>query len=145
MRLIQILLLTFIISVISCDNDNGNAPNENLCTYEGLTYEDISDNTEILIPESDLQTEYFPNNGGTGVPGVEIYEINDPGNIWFLTDAVTLYATGTGTIGIGGNTYTCTVTCQRTGTQIGDEMRFDVVLQNGNEVEFCVNIDNVTP
>lgn len=139
------LALLVMIVFFSCNNDDGNAPNKNVCNYEGLTFEDPMDNTQTLLPESDLQTEYFPNNGGPGVPAVEIYETNNPGNIWFLTDVVALNATGTGTIGINGNTYTCTVTCQRAGTQIGDEMRFDVVLQGGEEAEFCVVIDSVNP
>lgn len=142
----KILLLVLLVTLsFSCDNDDGNAPNENVCTYEGLTFEDMNNNTQTLISETDLQTEYFPNNGGPGIPAVEIYETNNPGNIWFLTDVVILNATGTGTMGIGGNAYTCTVTCQRTGTQVGDEMRFDVVLQNGDEAEFCVVIDSVNP
>ncbi|MCT4630978.1 hypothetical protein [Winogradskyella sp.] len=140
------LLLVLLITVsFSCDNDDGNAPNENVCTYEGLTFEDPNNNTNILIPEADLQTEYFPNNGGPGIPAVEIYETSNPGNLWFLTDVVTLNATGTGTIGIGGTNYPCTVICQRAGTQVGEEMRFDVVFNGGNEAEFCVVIDSVNP
>ncbi|GAK98701.1 hypothetical protein JCM19275_2841 [Nonlabens ulvanivorans] len=38
-----------------------------------------------------------------------------------------------------------TVTCQRAGTAVGDEFRFDVVTVGGLEGELCVVIDAVIP
>ncbi|MDO6600225.1 hypothetical protein [Tenacibaculum sp. 1_MG-2023] len=139
------LLFTFFLTLFNCDNDNGNAPNQNICNYEGLTFLDSSNNTQTILPETQLQTDFFPNNGGPGIAAVEIYETSNPGNIWFITDVVTLNGTGTGTLGIGNTNYTVNVTCQRAGTMIGEEFRFDIVTTNGSEGELCVVIDNVTP
>jgi len=132
------------ILFLSCDNDDGMADNQNVCTFEGLTFFDGT--TQTLLPETDLQTEFFPNNGGPGIPAVEIFEITNPGNIWLITDVVTLNAVGPGTLGINGTNYPVTVTCQRAGTAVGEEFRFDVVTVTGGfEGELCVVIDNVTP
>ncbi|GAK98700.1 hypothetical protein JCM19314_2731 [Nonlabens ulvanivorans] len=95
--LVKASLLFFMsILFLSCDNDDGMADNQNQCNYEGLTFDDGS--TQTLIPEAQLQTELFPNNGGPGVAAVEVYETSNPGNIWLLTDAVTLNAVGPGTL-----------------------------------------------
>ncbi len=142
--LVKASLLFFMsILFLSCDNDDGMADNQNQCNYQGLTFDDGS--TQTLLPESQLQTELFPNNGGPGVAAVEVYETTNPGNIWLLTDAVTLNSVGPGTLGINGTNYTVTVTCQRAGTAVGDEFRFDVVTTGGLEGELCVVIDAVIP
>lgn len=142
--LLKVSLLLFIsLTMLSCDNDDGMADNQSQCNYQGLTFDDGS--TQTLIPEAQLQTELFPNNGGPGVAAVEVYETSNPGNIWLLTEAVTLNAVGPGTLGINGTNYTVTVTCQRAGTAVGDEFRFDVVTTGGLEGELCVVIDAVIP
>lgn len=137
-----IILLTII--TFSCDNDTDPSPNDDQCNYQGLTFLDTNSNTQTLISEADLTTTFFPNNGGTGVGGIEINKTTDPGSNWFTTDAVTLNATGTGTIRVNGTTYNVNVTCQRAGVAVGDEFRFDIT-GGGAEAEFCVIIDIVTP
>lgn len=142
--LVKASLLFFMsILFLSCDNDDGMADNQTQCNYQGLTFDDGS--TQTLLPESQLQTELFPNNGGPGIAAVEVYETTNPGNIWLTTSAVTLNAVGPGTLGINGTNYTVTVTCQRAGTAVGDEFRFDVVTTGGLEGELCVVIDAVIP
>lgn len=101
----KILFLFTLLSVLSCNKDDDDPINEDQCTYEGLTFLDNSNNIQTLIPEAQLQTDFFPNNGGVGVPAVEIYESTNPGNIFFFTDIVTLNATGSGTITINGTNY----------------------------------------
>ncbi len=141
----KILSILFILAVLlSCDNDADPSPNDTNCNYQGLTFLDTNSNVQTLIPEADLTTTFFPNNGGTGVGGIEINKTSDPGNNWFTTDAVTLNATGTGTIRVNGTTYNVNVLCQRAGTAVGDEFRFDIT-GGGVEAEFCVIIDIVTP
>lgn len=141
----KLAIIVFGTIMISCDNDDGNAANQNLCVYEGLTYYDTSNqNTQTLIPETNLTTDFFPNNGGVGVPAVEIYKSDDISMV-FTTNVVTLNASGIGDLIINnGPSIQVNVTCQRAGTQIGDEMRFDITA-SGVEAEFCVTIDDVTP
>ncbi|HLV39150.1 hypothetical protein [Xanthomarina sp.] len=141
----SLILLVFALTLFNCDNDDDHAVNVDVCNYEGLTILDTNGATHTLLPEAQLQTEFFPNNGGPGVAAVEIYETSNPGDMWFLTEVVTLNGTGSGTIGIGGTNYPCTVTCQRAGTAVGDEFRFDVVIPGVGEAEFCVIIDSVNP
>ena len=139
---LYLLTILFIFSFYNCDNDDGNAPNQNICNYEGLTYLDGS--TQTLLPETILATEYYPNNGGPGIAAIEIYKTDDISMV-FTTSVVTLNATGTGTIIINnGPSTTVNVTCQRAGTQVGDEFRFDLT-KSGLEAEFCVIIDSVNP
>ena len=135
-KTLSILLLA--LSLINCNNDNGNAPNQTVCNYQGFTFLDTNNNTQTLIPEADLTTDFF--NTSSNGPEVEIYETNNPGNFNFTTTVTTLNATGTGTLNFNGNTYTVNVTCQRTGSAVGDELRYDVTA-SGLEVEFCVIID----
>jgi hypothetical protein len=138
------ILLLMSLFLYSCDNDDGMADNQNQCNYEGLTFFDGS--TQTLLPEAQLQTELFPNNNGPGIAAVEVYETTNPGNIFLTTGAVTLNATGSGTLGVNGTNYAVTVTCQRAGTTVGDEFRFDVVTVSGGfEGELCVLIDAVIP
>lgn len=137
-----LLLFTVTCTLINCDNDNGNAANETACNYQGFTFLDTNDNTQTLIPETDLVTDFFPNNGGPGIAAVEIYGGNP--FVVFTTNAVTVGATENINLIINGNTYPVTVTCQRAGTLIGEEFRFDVTANNV-EAEYCVVIDSVNP
>lgn len=140
----KIFLIFLAIITFSCDNDADPSPNDNQCNYEGFTFLDTSNNIQTLIAEADLTTDFFPNNGGPGIPGIEIYETANPGNMNFITDVVTLNASGSGTLQLNGTNYAINVICQRAGTAVGDEFRFDLT-SNGVEAEFCVTIDNVTP
>lgn len=137
-HLVGLFLMTSLC-FISCDNDDGNASNQNSCNYEGFTFLDTNNNTTTLIPESDLFTDFF--NTSSNGPEVEIYEVSDPGNFNFTTTVVALNATGTGVLNYNGTTYNVNVICQRTGNAIGNEMRFDLTA-SGLEVEFCVTIDD---
>ncbi|WP_456462508.1 hypothetical protein [Lutibacter sp.] len=139
-KIATILVLT--VSLFSCDNDNNPSPNDTQCNYQGLTFLDTGNNTQTLIPETDLTTDFFPNNGGPGIPAVEIYGGNP--FVVFTTNAVTVGATENINIIINGTTYPVTVTCQRAGTLVGEEFRFDVTANNV-EAEYCVVIDSVTP
>lgn len=146
MKKIFILCVSILLS-FSCDNDdNGNAPNENSCTFQGATIEDLNNNTQTLIPESDLQTDYFTNNDGPGQPAVEVFDTTVPGNTFVVTRALTVGAVDSNPeIRINNVDYTGTVTCQRTGSIVGDELRFDLIINGLGEAELCVIIDNVTP
>lgn len=135
-----IILITVLFSGLSCDNDDGNDPNEAQCSYEGLTFVDTSDNTQTLLPESDLTTEYYPNSSNG--PEVEIY--GGTPFVVFSTTAVTVGATENINIIVNGTNYPVTVTCQRAGTIVGEEFRFDLVANNV-EAEYCVVIDTVIP
>ena len=137
-----VLLLTAILFIgSSCDNEADPSPNDNQCNYEGLTFLDVADNTQTLIPESDLTTKIYTN---PGTPAVEITTSMGSSYplIEFRTEAITVGATEVTSILINGTYYgTVTVTCQRAGTTAGDEFRFDLV-SNGAEAEFCVVVDN---
>ncbi len=137
LKTILLVLLT-ISTLLSCDNDSDPAPNDDICEYQGLTFLDTANSTETLIPESDLTTDFF--HSSSNGPEVEIYETSNPGNFNFTTTIVTVGSTGTGILNLNGSTYNVNVTCQRTGSAIGEEMRFDVTT-SGIEVEFCVLID----
>ena len=140
-----ILFLSAILFIgVSCDNDSNPSPNDNQCNYQGLTFLDTSNNTQTLIPETDLTTDFFPNGLGAGVGQVEIYKTANPSQMNFVTGVVTQGASGTGTLMLNGTNYNVTVICQRAGTAVGDEFRFDVTA-SGVEAEFCVVIDNITP
>lgn len=142
----RILAIVLCLTINSCDNDDGNAPNMTGCNFQGLTVEDSSGTTITTINEADLQTDYFPNNDGIGMPAVEVFETTNPGNTFIVTRALTVGAIDNNPqIVINNTTFTGVVTCQLAGNSIGDELRFDIVLSNGNEAELCVIIDNVTP
>ncbi len=149
MKTIKTVLLIILTATLffSCDNDDGNAPNESQCDYQGLSYVDTSDNTQILIPEANLNTQFFPNasNGPFGLPGVEIAGTAPNGDfIFFTTDAITVGAIGTvGEYSVNGVIQNGPiVTCQRAGNTVGEEFRYD--LSYGTiESEFCVIIDEV--
>ena len=141
---VVLLIIAILFIGSGCDNDNTPSPNDNQCSYAGLTFLDTGDNTQTLIPESDLTTKIY-NNPPNGIPAVEIstsigssYPL-----IEFRTEAITVGATEIIAVWIDGTGYNnITVTCQRAGTAAGDEFRFDLV-SSGAEAEFCVGVDNV--
>lgn len=144
LKLTSVLLLTLLF--IQCDNDNGNAPNQNQCNYAGLTILDTNGNTQTLIPEADLTTNIHVS--GNAVKSIEIFKTSDPNSFTFRTKHVALNTTGAGYINSSLLTpvnNTVTVTCQRAGTSVGNEYRYDIVFTNGAEGELCVIIDNVNP
>jgi len=138
-------ILMISITLFNCDNDDGNAPNENVCAYQGLTAE--LSGTQTLIPESDLTSGYL--TAGSNGPEIEIYQTSNPGNFNFTTTVVNDGATGTGTVNFNGVTYqNIAVECQRgvtgtTGAAVGDEFRFDIT-DGTLEIELCVIVDTVT-
>lgn len=141
----MLLTLIVVVTFFNCSNDddiNNPAVNVSACTYAGFTFLDTGNNTQTLIPESDLTTDFFPNSLGLGMPQIEIFQTSGPSNMVFVTDVVTLNATGTGILQINTDVYTVNVVCQRAGTAVGDEFRFDVTAA-GLEVEFCVVTDGV--
>ncbi len=140
--MLKTIALLLVIIITSCDNDSNLSPNDIQCNYEGLTFLDTSNSTQTLIPEVDLTTDFFPNNGGPGIPAVEIYEGNP--FVVFITNAVTVGATENINLLINATTYPVTVTCQRAGTLVGEEFRFDITANNV-EAEYCVVIDSVNP
>lgn len=132
-------ILIIIFSFISCNNDDGNAQNQNTCNYQGFTFLDTNNNTTTLITESELFTDFF--NTSSNGPEVEIYGMNNPGNFNFTTTVVNLNGIGTGALNYNGNTYIVNVTCHRTGNAIGQEIRFNLTA-SGLEAELCVIIDD---
>lgn len=136
--------LIALILLFGCDNDDGNAPNQNQCNFAGLTFTDNNNSTNTLLAEANLTTDFFPNQNGNGIGAMEVYETANPSNFWFMTDVVTLNASGTATMGIGGTNYTVNVVCQRAGNAVGEEFRYDIT-SGGIEGELCIVIDNVTP
>jgi len=140
--LFKTTLLILSLTFFSCDNDNNPSPNDTQCNYEGLTFLDTSNSTQTLIPEANLTTDFFPNNGGPGIAAVEIY--GGTPFVVFTTNAVTVGASENINLLINGNTYPVTVTCQRAGTLVGDEFRFDITANNV-EAEYYVVIDSVNP
>ena len=140
----SILLLAITLTLFNCDNDDGNAPNTSVCSYEGLTAE--IPGTFTLIPETDLYTDYFPNNNGPGIGAYEVNQISNMGGTFFVTKAVTVGAVDSDPeIRINDTNYSGVVTCQRAGSAVGDEIRLDIVLASGEEVELCIVIDEVNP
>ena len=141
-----ILIVTILFIGSSCDNESAPYENDDQCNYQGLSYVNTTDNTEILISETDLNTQFFP-NASTGPfenPGVEIAGTNSDGfSVFFVTNVITDGASGAGKITFNsGESQSVTATCQRAGTQVGDEFRYDIEI-SGFEVEFCVTIDEV--
>ncbi len=143
-----IYLLLVLCLFTSCNNDddaNNDATNQTQCNYQGFSYLDNNNNDQTLIAESELNTQFFPNasNGPYGAPGIEIASSTGATPLFFTTNVITLNDTGTGRITLNnGNEEIVTVTCQRAGTAVGEEIRLDVVY-GSIEVEFCVIIDQV--
>jgi len=134
------------LGLVSCNNDDTNATNISACNYEGFSYYDSNNQDQLILPESELSTQYFPNagNGPYGAPGIEIASFSSSPTIFFTTNVLEENETGIGRIYLNGEVepQMVAVTCQRTGTAIGDEMRYDVSY-GSIEVEFCVIIDEV--
>jgi len=143
----SLALLLFVLTIFNCDNDDGDpitSPNEDVCNYQGLTA--LINNTHTLIPEAELQTDFFTDNDGPGIPAVEVFYTTTPGDTFIVTRAVTLGAVDSNPeIRIGDVDYGGVITCQRAGSAVGDELRFDILLDNGYEAELCVIIDVVNP
>ena len=142
----KITLILILFLSYSCDNEDETSPNDNQCTYQGLTFVDATNSINTQIAEADLTTGYI--TAGSNGPEIEVYETNSPGNFNFSTTVVNENATGSGTINYNGNTYAVNVICQRgvtgsTGAIIGDEFRFDITA-SGLEVELCVIQDVLT-
>ena len=141
-------ILVLLCLVTSCNNDddtNNDATNETECNYQGFSYLDNSNNDQTIIAESELNTQYFPNasNGPFGAPGIEIASFSSAPTIFFTTNVNELNETGIGFLTLdSGQEQQVTVTCQRAGTAVGDEIRLDIVY-GSIEVEFCVIIDEV--
>ncbi|AUC77038.1 hypothetical protein [Olleya sp. Bg11-27] len=141
-------ILVLLCLVTSCNNDddtNNDATNETECNYQGFSYLDNSNNDQTIIAESELNTQYFPNasNGPFGAPGIEIASFSSSPTIFFTTNVNELNETGIGFLTLdSGQEQQVTVTCQRAGTAVGDEIRLDIVYSS-IEVEFCVIIDEV--
>ncbi|AUC81852.1 hypothetical protein [Lacinutrix sp. Bg11-31] len=140
-----VLLFCIAFTFSNCDNDDDTTtPNVDVCSYQGLTFLDVSSNTQTLIPETDLTTDYL--TGGSNGPEIEVYETSNPGNFNFTTTVVDDNTTGISTINYNGNTYlNIATTCQRgvtgtTGAVVGDEFRFDIS-GNGVEIELCIIVD----
>jgi len=157
-----LLITSMFIIILSCDNDNNPSPNDDQCTYNGITFNDNYNNINTVISDDNLTTTFYPNANGQGVGRVEIRETNNPNDNFLITDVVTDGATGTGIFRYMGINYPqpITVTCQRAGTSVGDDFRLDVVapaldqgqLEGGNvvvianqfiEFEYCGKIDMV--
>jgi len=142
MKIIKTLVLILLTGTLfnSCDNDSSPSPNDAQCNYQGLTFLDTSDNTQTLIPEADLTTEFFPNSSNG--PEIEIY--GGTPFVVFATTAVTVGATDNINLIVDGTSYAVVVTCQRAGSAVGDEFRYDITAGNV-EAEYCVVVDTVIP
>jgi len=144
-----VLFLTAILFIgSSCGDDTPTpAPPEDPCNYQGLSYTLPSASYEYLIPEEDLNTQFFPNasNGPYGNPGIEIAGTDTNGQfMFFTTNVITEDETGavlSFTID-GVEVPGVTVTCTKAGALVGDEVRY-VVHKSGAVIEFCVVIDEV--
>lgn len=148
MKTLKTIFAFFLLSMLAlaCDSDDGNAPNENVCNFEGVTVE-WNNNTVTTYPEADLNAELFPNNDGSGQPAIEIWDTTNPGNTFIVTRALAQGAVDNNPeIRIEGTDYTGVVTCQRiTGLAVGDDIRYDIIINGNVEAEFCGDIDTVNP
>lgn len=145
MKYYRYLTLFTVLFIVSCQNDDNNATNATQCNFSGFSYLDSSNQDQILVADNDIQTQFFPNasNGPFGMPGFEIVSNNGTSSFFFTTDVILVNQTGTGMLSVNNDpSQTVTVTCQRTGTTVGDEVRLDVAI-GSIEVEFCVEIDEV--
>ncbi|RLJ69136.1 hypothetical protein CLV86_0530 [Lacinutrix venerupis] len=131
----QALVVLVVLTLFNCNNDDDDAPNVDVCNYQGMSYLDTSDNTQILIPEADLTTDYFASSSNG--PEWEIYGNTQGGD--FLT---LVYSPGTNTYEFiyNGTQYPVTITVQRDDNVLGGEIRCDVS-HSGFEIEYCVIID----
>lgn len=154
----NIILVFIAISAIifySCskDKDDELPTPTPTCNYSGLSYQ--LNNTTILAPEVNLQTEIFPNNSfdpitNQPIPAVEIYGNDANGDfIVFVTEVLTVNATGTAELSIGsGTNQIINVTCLANDNTVGGNMRYQIsgIYNNQNlSGEYCVIIDAINP
>ncbi len=132
-----ILLVTVMIAISTSCGPDPEPEKDDKCDYQGFTYTNTSNNSQTSIPEAELTTELFPSSSS-----IEIYKTTDPGNMNFSTGVITDGGTGTGTLNYNGSTISVNVTCQKAGTAVGDEFRYDVTGTN-LEAQFCVEVDQV--
>lgn len=152
-----ILVFVAISSIIfySCDKDNDDelpTPTPT-CNYSGLSYQ--LNNTSILAPEVNLQTEIYPNNTidpitNQPIPAVEIYGNDANGDfIVFSTEVLTVNATGTAELSIGsGTNQIINVTCLANDNVVGGNMRYQISGTYNSQAlsgEYCVIIDAINP
>jgi len=52
-------LLVLTLVLFNCDNDDGNADNQDECNFAGFTFLDTSDNTQTLITEAEITTVFY--------------------------------------------------------------------------------------
>lgn len=148
MKNIKIILLALSLialsSISSCQKDD-TSQNQYQCNYSGLTFVDTDQNIHTPIPEVELETELFLNSAG-GTPTIEIIHKNNPGQTGMLTKATTVGAIdATSTIGFNGTFYTCTITCLREATAVGEDYQFKIVIPSlsNAEAELCVVLDKL--
>lgn len=135
----KILFITVLsLSLSNCDNDDGNADNQNVCNYQGMSYLDTNDNTQILIPESGLTTDVFL----TTINGREweIFGFTPNGDFLSLSWS----ESGTEEFLFNGDNFPVSISEIRNDNVVGGELRADVS-HSGFEIEYCVIIDQVTP
>lgn len=154
----KILIFIAVISSIiiySCDKDHDDDTSSPTptCNYSGLSYQ--LNNTSILAPEVNLQTEIFPNNSfdpitNQPIPAVEIYGNDANGDfIVFVTEVLTVNATGTAELSIGsGTNQIINVTCLANDNVVGGNMRYQISGTYSSQPlsgEYCVIIDAINP
>jgi len=149
--LLPTLLLVSALFVIgsSCNlfepSDDDNNSIEEVCDYQGFTYTDSGTDTMIDIPETDVATEYFPNdsNGPFGMAGVEISSFTGTDTFIFVSNVITLNEIGSGRLTINNGTEVMVgVTCLKTGNAVGDELFYRITGTN-IDAELCVMIDDI--
>lgn len=152
-KTILFLIILYIGTVFSCDKDNDDENPVPTCNYSGLSYQ--LNNTSILAPEANLQTEIYPNNSidavtNQAVPSVEIYG-NDANSdfIVFTTEVLTINTNGAAELSIGsGSNQIINVTCLANDNSVGGNMRYQLsgIYNNQNiSGEYCVIIDAINP
>lgn len=135
-----------LILFVHCDNDSTSYENDDQCNYQGLSWVDSANNTTVEISDTALSTKLFASAtaGGNPAPYLEISGVNSAGtSVLFITSQILIGSSKGKLIIDGGDSQSVNVTCQRAGTAVGDEFRYDVVTLNGLEFEFCVTIDQV--
>lgn len=140
---IPVLLLMFAVLLIGsgCPSSSSN-PGPADCDFEGVTLTESNGNV-TMIPETDLNTQFFPNaaNGPNGAPGIEIVE-NIDFTMFFITNVITDGAEGSGNLNFNNVDYAVWVSCELEGDSVGEEMRYIFTSSDVNG-EFCVVIDEI--
>lgn len=151
----RLLIFISALSIIfyTCDNDDDASTPISKCNYSGLSYD--LNNTTILAPETNLQTEIFPNNSidpntNLPIPAVEIYGNDANGDfIVFVTEVVTVGSSGSADFSIGsGSNETINVTCLANDNTVGGNMRYQISGTYNSQPltgEYCVIIDAINP